>query len=162
MTLNEYEELNDAEKNIYHALAESDNITKKNEAKEYLNRILKNKSKNSKNKIKIDKNKTNNETKFFPKHTIIQSIVNSFFFIMFLYIEFSESIVDNTYDFLFVSLLTISLINFITFWIMALYSILRNDFKKDINKVIWLIAIILLPFTAFMYPDFEKIQTIDD
>lgn len=71
---------------------------------------------------------------------------------------------------LFVSFITITALNFeigliisfIAFGILWLYcgiSVLTSDFKKENNKTIWIILLIFIPITAFLYPDLKKIQT---
>lgn len=47
-------------------------------------------------------------------------------------------------------------------WLYALISIIKNDFKKENQKLIWIILIIFIPFTAMLYPDFRKVQIIKD
>ena len=53
-------------------------------------------------------------------------------------------------------------INLISFWLYALISVIKNDFKKNENKMIWIILIIFVPFSAFLYPDFKEIQVIEE
>lgn len=94
-------------------------------------------------------NKNENE-KYKPKHLIAQIILNSLLFLCLYYYD--------SYSFLFIMVL-----NFCLIWIYSLISILKNDFKKDSNKTVWLIALIFLPFiTPYIYPDFKEIQTIKD
>lgn len=52
-------------------------------------------------------------------------------------------------------------INFGMIWLYSLISIIKNDFKKENQKLIWIILIIFLPFTAYLYPDFRKVQVIN-
>lgn len=52
--------------------------------------------------------------------------------------------------------------NFCTIWLYSLMSIIKNDFKKENQKTIWIILIIFIPFSALLYPDFRKIQIIKD
>lgn len=47
-------------------------------------------------------------------------------------------------------------LNFIWFWIYTIYHIIKYDFNKNINKIVWLIiAIFLAPLTIY-FPAFEK------
>ncbi|RXJ98382.1 hypothetical protein CRU98_10105 [Arcobacter sp. CECT 8986] len=55
-----------------------------------------------------------------------------------------------------VSASLILIINII-FWLYSFISILLKDFKKDINKITWLIAIIFVPFCWIFYLDAERI-----
>lgn len=47
-------------------------------------------------------------------------------------------------------------------WLYALVSIIKNDFKKDNQKLIWILLIIFIPFSAYLYPDFRKIQIVQN
>lgn len=47
-------------------------------------------------------------------------------------------------------------------WLYALISIIKNDFKKENQKLIWILLIIFIPFSALLYPDFRKVQIIKD
>lgn len=116
----------------------------------YKNSIKLNKEEKS---IQKDFNFTNNYNKnenkeYKPKHLITQIILNSLLFLCSYYYD--------SYSFLFIMVL-----NFCSIWIYSLISILKNDFKKDSNKTVWIIALIFLPFiTPYIYPDFKEIQTI--
>lgn len=46
----------------------------------------------------------------------------------------------------------------ILFWFYCIISILKNDFKKDINKITWLITMFFAPFLWMVYLDFERVQ----
>jgi hypothetical protein len=54
------------------------------------------------------------------------------------------------------TLLIIPTIYGIIVWLYSLISILKNDFKKDVNKIVWLISIILIPPSSLLYPLFKK------
>jgi hypothetical protein len=56
----------------------------------------------------------------------------------------------------------IFLINYIIIWAYSLISITKNSFKERSNKLLWLILILIVPFSAFIYPDFKKIQVVHD
>ena len=56
----------------------------------------------------------------------------------------------------------LSYISFIILWLYSLISIIKNDFKKENQKLIWIILIIFVPFSALLYPDFRKVQIIKD
>jgi Flp pilus assembly protein TadB len=91
--------------------------------------------------------KVENE-EYKPTYLIIQIILNA--------ILFSLSVYFDTFGFI-----VIMLINFCLIWIYSLMSVLKNDFKKENNKTIWLIALIFLPFiTPYIYHDFKEIQII--
>ena len=55
-----------------------------------------------------------------------------------------------------------SWLSFAFIWLYALISIIKNDFKKENLKLIWIILIIFIPFSALLYPDFRKVQIIKD
>lgn len=61
--------------------------------------------------------------------------------------------------FLFIIIL---FINSAFVWLYALVSIIKNDFKKENQKLIWILLIIFIPFSAYLYPDFRKIQVVDN
>lgn len=90
----------------------------------------------------------NEDEEYKPRYLITQIILNSLLFLCLYYYD--------SYGFLFIMIL-----NFCLVWIYSLISILKNDFKKDSNKTVWIIALIFLPFiTPYIYPDFKEIQTI--
>lgn len=43
-------------------------------------------------------------------------------------------------------------------WFWAIIDILRNDFKKDINKIIWLLVTIFVPIGFIIYLVFGRNQ----
>lgn len=43
-------------------------------------------------------------------------------------------------------------------WVYSFISIIRNDFKKSINKIIWLIVLIFVPVSCVLYPFIGKKQ----
>jgi len=56
----------------------------------------------------------------------------------------------------------VSCIGFGFIWLYALISIIKNDFKNENLKIIWIILIIFIPISALLYPDFRKIQIVKD
>lgn len=111
-------------------------------------KIIKNKTE----KIKNDFEGLNLKTKeirtneYKPKFLLIQIALNITLFILSIYI---------TTMFLF-----IIYINFALFWLYALISIIKNDFKKSEMKTIWIVLIILVPISVYLYQDFKQTQTI--
>lgn len=59
--------------------------------------------------------------------------------------------------FLFIIIL---FINSAFVWTYALVSIIKNDFKKENQKLIWILLILFFPPSAYLYPDFRKIQVL--
>lgn len=43
-------------------------------------------------------------------------------------------------------------------WVYAILSVVANDFKKDSNKIVWIIALIFIPPICIMYPDIKLLQ----
>jgi hypothetical protein len=83
--------------------------------------------------------------KYKPTILIIQLFLNFILLIFGLYFGL----------FLFI---VIFLINYIIIWIYSFLSIVKHTFKEKSNKLLWLILILFVPFSAFIYPDFKKIQ----
>ena len=48
--------------------------------------------------------------------------------------------------------------NFFATWLYSITNIVMKDFKKDVNKVIWIILIIVIPISCFLYPYASKNQ----
>ena len=88
------------------------------------------------------------EKKYKPTYLIIQAVLNTVLFLL-------SILISDIF-------LVIMFINLISFWLYALISVIKNDFKKNENKMIWIILIIFVPFSAFLYPDFKEIQVIDE
>lgn len=61
--------------------------------------------------------------------------------------------------FLFIIIL---FINSAFVWTYALVSIIKNDFKKENQKLIWILLILFFPPSAYLYPDFRKIQILQN
>ncbi len=40
----------------------------------------------------------------------------------------------------------------IALWLYSFLSVLMNEFKNSINKVIWILVLIFLPISAILYP----------
>ena len=47
-------------------------------------------------------------------------------------------------------------------WLYSFFSILKNSFKNKNNKLFWITLILFVPFSAYVYPDFKKIQIVDE
>ena len=88
------------------------------------------------------------EKKYKPTYLIIQAVLNTVLFLL-------SILISDIF-------LVIMFINLISFWLYALISVIKNDFKKNENKMIWIILIIFVPFSAFLYPDFKEIQVIEE
>ena len=88
------------------------------------------------------------EKKYKPTYLIIQAVLNTVLFLL-------SILISDIF-------LVIMFINLISFWLYALISVIKNDFKKNENKMIWIILIIFVPFSAFLYPDFTEIQVIEE
>lgn len=67
--------------------------------------------------------------------------------------------INNLTTFTFLVFGVLILINLL-FWFYSIISVLKNDFKKDINKICWLVTLFLAPFFWMLYLDFEEIQII--
>lgn len=46
------------------------------------------------------------------------------------------------------------------FWLYVLISIIKNDFKVQQNKIVWIILILFFPISWMIYLDLKEIQTI--
>lgn len=105
-------------------------------------------SKEKEIKIKFKEYSKNENKEYKPKYLIIQIILNT--------ILLSLSVKFDTFGFIFMMIF-----NFCLIWFYSLISILKNDFKKESNKTVWLLALIFIPFlTPYIYPDFKDVQTI--
>lgn len=99
-------------------------------------------------KIKFKEYTKDENKEYKPRHLIIQIILNTILFLLSVYFD--------TFGFIFIMIL-----NFCLVWFYSLISILKNDFKKESNKTVWLLALIFIPFlTPYIYPDFKDVQTI--
>lgn len=85
--------------------------------------------------------------KYKPKFLIFQIILSFILVTLLFYFEL----------FIFV---IIFVLNYIVTWIYSFVSILKNNFKNKNNKLFWFTLIFFIPFSAFVYPDFKRIQTI--
>lgn len=127
-------------------------------------RILKAQEEIKKEKINLNFNNNSKiEEKIKNENTILnfsnneENKINEKYFPKVLLILFGSFILLTALDF-GVGLI----ISFIAFGILWLYcgiSVLTSDFKKENNKTIWIILLIFIPITAFLYPDLRKIQT---
>lgn len=105
-------------------------------------------SKEKEIKIKFKEYSKDENKEYKPIYLTIQIILNT--------ILFSLSVYFDTFGFIFMMIF-----NFCVMWLYSLISILRNDFKKESNKTVWLLALIFIPFlTPYIYPDFKDVQTI--
>lgn len=87
--------------------------------------------------------------KYTPKLLIIQIILNSLLLGLAFYFQILIFVI-------------IFAINYIIVWLYSLFSILKNNFKRKNNKLLWITLILFVPFSAFVYPDFKRIQTIKE
>lgn len=87
--------------------------------------------------------------KYTPKLLIIQIILNSLLLGLAFYFQILIFVI-------------IFAINYIVVWLYSLFSILKNNFKRKNNKLLWITLILFVPFSAFVYPDFKRIQTIKE
>jgi len=81
--------------------------------------------------------------KYKPKILIIQIILNTLLLSLALYFE-------------------ILIFNYMIIWLYSFFSILKNSFKNKNNKLFWITLILFVPFSAYVYPDFKKIQIVDE
>ena len=100
--------------------------------------------------------KENEEIKYKPTILIIQIILNIFLLGTTYYLLSIDSVSELAFI-LFITFLNLSII-----WIYSFLSIIKSKFKRKNNKLLWLMLIIFLPFSALFYPDFRKIQIIID
>lgn len=56
----------------------------------------------------------------------------------------------------------ILIFNYMIIWLYSFFSILKNSFKNKNNKLFWITLILFVPFSAYVYPDFKKIQIVDE
>jgi hypothetical protein len=47
---------------------------------------------------------------------------------------------------------------FFILWSYCILSVLKNSFKKDSDKIAWMIALIIIPITAIFYLDIKDLQ----
>ena len=94
--------------------------------------------------------------KYQPKILIIQTLLNLLLFTLGFYF-FEENLFFET---LLIAL--IIFINWFIIWFYSLMSVIKNSFKKKSNKLLWLVLILFLPISAFLYSDFKKIQLEND
>ena len=96
--------------------------------------------------------KQKEEIKYKPKILIIQICIN----LLLLGIIYYLFIINLIY---IMTLTTgVLFLNWFIIWVYSFISIIRSRFKKRWNKQLWFLLIVFLPFSAFFYPDFRKIQ----
>jgi len=61
------------------------------------------------------------------------------------------------------SLLPLFILAISGFWIYSIVSVISNDFKKDVNKIVWLVLLIFIPISFIWYLIKKKdlIDTVD-
>lgn len=87
--------------------------------------------------------------KYKPKILIIQIILNTLLLSLALYFEILIFII-------------ILIFNYMIICLYSFFSILKNSFKNKNNKLFWITLILFVPFSAYVYPDFKKIQIVDE
>jgi hypothetical protein len=90
--------------------------------------------------------------RYRPKVIFLQILLN----LLLITVGFYFFKQDLLFEIFFIAM--VMFINWFIVWIYSLISTLKNSFRKKSNKFIWLLLLILMPFTAFFYPDFRKIQ----
>ena len=101
------------------------------------------------------------EKAFIPKI----AITFIFIFGMILYLGIRDIINNPSENILTKELIVIMFsggILFTLLWCYCVISVLKNNFKKDSNKIVWLLALIFLPPTAIFYPDIKEFQIEKD
>jgi hypothetical protein len=96
--------------------------------------------------------KENEKIKYKPKILIIQIILNL------LLLGVAYYMLSMNLIFLMILSLSLIFLNWFLIWAYSFISIVRNKFKKDKNKQVWLLLIFFLPFSVFFYPDLKKTQ----
>lgn len=112
--------------------------------------IKKNENRRTNNEKNINFNNDNlsyyskkEDNSFFPKFFIVQIILNTILF--FLSVGLNEGFI------------IIMILNCVLFWLYSFISILKNDFKKENDKYLWIFILIFVPIiTPFLYPDFKE------
>ncbi|BAK73420.1 MAG: PLDc N-terminal domain-containing protein [Arcobacter sp.] len=87
--------------------------------------------------------------KYKPKILFIQIILNSLLLAIALYFEILLFII-------------IFALNYIIIWLYSFISIMKDTFKKRSNKLFWITLLLFVPFSAFVYPDFKKVQIVKE
>ncbi|MGE0051826.1 MAG: PLDc N-terminal domain-containing protein [Arcobacter sp.] len=87
--------------------------------------------------------------KYKPKILFIQIILNSLLLAVALYFEILLFII-------------IFALNYIIIWLYSFISIMKDTFKKRSNKLFWITLLLFVPFSAFVYPDFKKVQIVKE
>jgi|GEM_PF-5161748 len=90
--------------------------------------------------------------KYRPKVIIFQILLN----LLLITVGFYFFKQDLLFEIFFITM--IIFINWFVVWLYSLISIIKNSFRKKSNKLLWLFLILFMPFSAFLYPDFKRIQ----
>ena len=90
--------------------------------------------------------------KYQPKVIIFQILLN----LLLITVGFYFFKQDLLFEIFFISIITF--INWFAVWLYSLISIIKNSFRKKSNKLLWLLLILFIPSSAFLYPDFKRIQ----
>lgn len=90
--------------------------------------------------------------KYQPKIIIFQILLN----LLLISLVFHFFKQDLLFEIFFISMLMF--INWFIIWLYSLFSIIKNNFIKKSHKQLWLLLILFMPFTAFLYPDFKNTQ----
>lgn len=72
-----------------------------------------------------------------------------------------EELVYSELNNLGIGFIAIVILSYILFNIYSLISVFKNDFKKENNKIFWLIALIFIPISFMFYMDLEKELILD-
>lgn len=99
--------------------------------------------------INLNNIHSSSDEKYTPKIFITLLIFETILLSLGIYFE----------TFLFIIILYI---NFAFVWLYALVSIIKNDFRKKNQKLIWILLILFFPPSAYLYPDFRKIQIVQN
>ena len=97
---------------------------------------------------------------FIPKFALIFIVI--FGILFFLLIKEQNTLLNIYNDFIITKNTTLILSGicglFLIIWSYSLLSVLKNSFRKDSDKIAWIIALIIIPPTAIFYPDIKDLQ----
>jgi uncharacterized membrane protein len=97
---------------------------------------------------------------FIPKFALI---IIAIFTILFILLIKEQNTLLNLYNDFRISQNTIVILGgmavlFFILWSYCILSVLKNSFKKDSDKIAWMIALIIIPITAIFYLDIKDLQ----